>query len=649
MKRILIFTAGFGEGHNTAARNIQEAIESIAPEEAHVEIVDLFESCYGRFNGMLRQAYLAAINRTPLLWKGIYSFFDRTTVLEDGISALARMQRSLDWLLREVQPDAVVCTYPIYNYLIDEIFRDGRRKNFFHITVVTDSITINSFWYRGPSDVFVVPNEETAVTLRAAGVEESRIQVFGFPVHLDFLEAQEIGLADELEGDPRILYIINSGKKKATKIIRLLLHHPRWCATVVVGRDLALLEEVRRLVKGAEEKIRVLGWTDKIPELLLTHHVLISKAGGATVQEAVAARCPMVVTQVVPGQEEGNFDLLRRRGAALYAEKPRQILQALEELFADQGRLWKRIRSALGGISRPDASIQIARFVLERAAIENVAPANLPGFSRTLRDLGVAADGVPDSGKAAQVLLCDFHIHTTYSDGRLSVGEIVDFYGQRGFDCICITDHIVDRTRFLGRVCQLTGLVLSPDRVEEYFDVLRRERERAWRKYRMILFAGLEFNKDGYRAKSSAHLLGVDLRGPIDPSLPLPEIIAEIRAQGGLSVASHPHKFQSVWGPNTLYLWENQKQFAPLLDAWEIANRDDLFAPIGLKRLPFIANSDFHKPKHIDSWKTVLFCEKDPEAIKECVRINRNVALTLYRRHRFGSLLRCPEEELVRV
>ncbi|CAB4243116.1 UDP-N-acetylglucosamine:LPS N-acetylglucosamine transferase fused to PHP family phosphoesterase (fragment) [Methylacidimicrobium sp. AP8] len=138
---------------------------------------------------MLRQAYLAAINRTPLLWKGIYSFFDRTTVLEDGISALARMQRSLDWLLREVQPDAVL-------------------------------------W--------------TAVTLRAAGVEESRIQVSGFPVHLDFPEGQEIGLADELEGDPRILYIINSGKKKATKIIRLLLHHPRWRATVVVGRDLGL-------------------------------------------------------------------------------------------------------------------------------------------------------------------------------------------------------------------------------------------------------------------------------------------------------------------------------------------------------------------------------------------------------------------------
>ncbi|MGD9897241.1 MAG: glycosyltransferase [Candidatus Methylacidiphilaceae bacterium] len=645
MKRILIFTAGFGEGHNTAARNIQEALEWVAPDDAHVEIVDLFEACYGRFNEVLRQGYLAAINRTPLLWKGIYSLFDRTTFLEDGISALARMRRSLDWLLREVQPDAVLCTYPIYNYLIEEIFQDGRCKNFFHITVVTDSITINSFWHRGPSDIFLVPNEETAVALRAAGVEEARIQVFGFPVQLDFLEGKKIGLGEDLGEDPRVLYIINSGKKKATKIIRLLLNHPRWRATVVVGRDRALLEEIRRLAKGSEEKLRVLGWTDKIPELLLTHHALISKAGGATVQEAVAARCPMVVTQVVPGQEEGNFELLRRRGAVLYAESPRQIVQALEELFAEDGRLWKRMRSALAEISRPEASIHIARFVLEHAAIENAAPESLPGFPQRAGDL--LPNGTPEALEEARVLLCDFHIHSTYSDGRLSVGEIVDFYGQRGFDCICITDHIVDRSRFIGRVCQLTGLVLSPDLVGEYFDVLRKEKERAWRKYRMILFAGLEFNKDGYRAKSSAHLLGIDLQHPIDPSLSLPEIIAEIRAQDGLSVASHPHKFQSVWGPNTLYLWENLKQFASLLDAWEIANRDDLFAPIGLKRLPFIANSDFHKPKHIDSWKTVLFCEKDPKAIKECVRVNRNVALTLYRRHRFGSLLRYPEEEML--
>ena len=88
---------------------------------------------------------------------------------------------------------------------------------------------------------------------------------------------------------------------------------------------------------------------------------------------------------------------------------------------------------------------------------------------------------------------------------------------------------------------------------------------------------------------------------------------------------------KSEWGKNTLYLWENQEKFAPLLDAWEIANRNNIFNDIGLKRLPFIANSDFHKPKHIYSWKTLIHCEKDAEAIKDCIRRNEHVAITLYR------------------
>jgi hypothetical protein len=60
------------------------------------------------------------------------------------------------------------------------------------------------------------------------------------------------------------------------------------------------------------------------------------------------------------------------------------------------------------------------------------------------------------------------------------------------------------------------------------------------------------------------------------------------------------------------------------------------FQPVGLKKLPFIASSDFHKPKHIHSWKTLLYCEKEAEAIKRCIRVNRDVSLTLYRDHRFG-------------
>jgi PHP domain len=99
------------------------------------------------------------------------------------------------------------------------------------------------------------------------------------------------------------------------------------------------------------------------------------------------------------------------------------------------------------------------------------------------------------------MLLCDFHIHTNYSDGKLTVPEVVDFYRKRGFDCVCITDHLTDPRRLIGKLSGLANLALGADQLDEYFDVLERERRRAWPRYEMLLLTSIEFNKDGYTKK----------------------------------------------------------------------------------------------------------------------------------------------------
>jgi processive 1,2-diacylglycerol beta-glucosyltransferase len=119
----------------------------------------------------------------------------------------------------------------------------------------------------------------------------------------------------------------------------------------------------------------------------------------------------------------------------------------------------------------------------------------------------------------------------------------------------------------------------------------------------------------------------------------LMETITRIHAQDGLAVAAHPHLMKSEWAKDTLYLWDHQDEFAPVIDAWEIANRNNLFTPVSLRRLPFLANSDFHKPKHIYSWKTLLNCEKDADAVKECIRRNEHISITLYRGQRENAAM----------
>ncbi len=303
----------------------------------------------------------------------------------------------------------------------------------------------------------------------------------------------------------------------------------------------------------------------------------------------------------------------------------------MDKAFAKRAALWSEWRKNLKEASHPDAALRIAELILAEAGDDTTGRKAVKLFETAPDRVMRSAPAQNGNGDHAKMLLCDFHIHSNYSDGKLSVPEIVDFYGERGFDCICITDHLADPSRLLGKLSELANCTLGQEQVAEYFAVIERERQRAWRRYKMLVMTGIEFNKDGYTRKTSAHLLGIDLKAPIDPSLDIPEIIGKIHEQGGLAVASHPHIMKSEWGKNTLYLWENQEQFAPLLDAWEIANRNNIFNDIGLKRLPFIANSDFHKPKHIYSWKTLIHCQKDPEAIKDCIRRNEHVAITLYR------------------
>ena len=104
----------------------------------------------------------------------------------------------------------------------------------------------------------------------------------------------------------KILYIINTGKKHAGKAIDRLLDLPDTHLTVTVGRDPELKAKLIERTEKMNGRVNILGWTNQIPQLMLSNHLVIGKAGGATVQEAIAARCPMIVNQVIPGQEEGN-------------------------------------------------------------------------------------------------------------------------------------------------------------------------------------------------------------------------------------------------------------------------------------------------------------------------------------------------------
>jgi processive 1,2-diacylglycerol beta-glucosyltransferase len=361
--RILILTAAYGEGHNAAANALATAFNEEAPGTA--QVVDVFARSNPRTNALIRRTYLAAINGTPRLWKFLYALMDQPWFLKTGVFFLRAQTRTLAAIIAEEKPAAICSSFPAYAAMLQRMARAGR-LSIPHFNIVTDSISINSVWWRPGCDGWFVPNEDTYEVMRLAGVDPARLHVSGFPVTPYFRRNEGIvtrpSLADGAA--PRVLYIINSGTRNAESTARLLLAESEWEVTCTVGRD----EELRQVLLAAAahrgRRAEILGWTDQIPHLLMSHHVVVSKAGGATTQEAVAARCPMIVNQVVPGQEEGNCELLLRHGAGALATTPEAVIATLRAAFADRGRGWDGWSRALEPMARPDAARTVATEVL---------------------------------------------------------------------------------------------------------------------------------------------------------------------------------------------------------------------------------------------------------------------------------------------
>ncbi|MEY2526616.1 MAG: processive 1,2-diacylglycerol beta-glucosyltransferase [Verrucomicrobiota bacterium] len=367
MKKILILTVSFGEGHNAAARGIRDGLARVAPN-AQVELHDLFAEAYGAFNELIRKAYLTLINRWPRSWGTVYRWLDRkTTTNRDLGRFFFPVRNRLAHLLARFRPDVVVSVFPPYPYFLTQILGADRWCK--SVVVITDSITVNAIWYRCDADYFLVPNEQSAAVVRDGGIAPELIKTFGFPVSPKFadlaqepaLSASQMGRQPPSENNQRILYVINAGTQKAPEMVSKLLDL-NIDLTVTVGRD----EKLRHAIgaAAADRRIEIVGWTDQLPRMLCESHILIGKAGGAMVQETIAARCPMIINHIVSGQEEGNARLIVETNSGAIAMSPDEVVAQVQRAFASEAKLWREWEANISKLSRPRASLDIAEFLL---------------------------------------------------------------------------------------------------------------------------------------------------------------------------------------------------------------------------------------------------------------------------------------------
>lgn len=367
-KHILILTAGFGEGHNSAARNLAAAME----QKCVCKVADPCAKGAPFVSNLIQNVYRYITTRHPLLWKRVYDSTEERDFSKQTFPPLRNAENCLSEEIQNFKPDAIVSTYPLYPYFLERI-QNELGLNIPVFTVVTDSIEINTAWTKAPTNHFIVSDEVTRKSIIDKGVAKSKIHALGFPVHPIFSNIPKLTSHSPL--DPfKILYFPTAKKPHVRRVMRAVLDPslPTTELTVVLGGNFRrLYSRANEIKKQYPKRVKLKGWTRLVPELLSSHHLVIGKAGGATVHEAIAAHCPMLVHHLVPGQEEGNLTLLQQLEGGELIEDEKKLTNYIHSLTTNEGAKWKKMKENLQQAAQPTAAENIAEFVLKKTSITN--------------------------------------------------------------------------------------------------------------------------------------------------------------------------------------------------------------------------------------------------------------------------------------
>ena len=366
-KKVLIMSASTGGGHNRAARAIKEELsnKTIDGSPIECEIIDSLKLVNSTMDKIISRGYEKSAIYTPKAYGSVYRFSETSLASKNEFkdnpltSFMAKKFRSL---LDKSKPDLIIGTHPFPMIALstlkkhtnacknheNSILHDTLHKYYYNlsvpplITVLTD-YTTHSTWIQNEIDFYIAGHEYVKELLIYDGVHPDKVKTFGIPVEKSFLSNRDRNtVLSEFGLDPEKFTVLlmggsfGAGNIKET-LDELLSIDRDFQVIVITGRNESLKEKLEKKLAAHEDcydkNILVLGFTNKMNDLLASVDVLVSKPGGLTTTEALLKDLPMIIPYYIPGQEEENLDFLSNCGAALRPTKKFTLTVLLKVLI----------------------------------------------------------------------------------------------------------------------------------------------------------------------------------------------------------------------------------------------------------------------------------------------------------------------------
>ncbi|HBF39558.1 MAG TPA: UDP-N-acetylglucosamine--LPS N-acetylglucosamine transferase [Firmicutes bacterium] len=338
---VLILSASYGGGHNQVARALTSAIQLQAPG-MKIITVDYCDLLVPLFNRLTQFGYMQSIRHFPV---GYALYYQAT----GKISSDSFWQRHLNkigyselmMLVDDLQPRLIISTFPIPAGVLSAMKASGH-LNVPIVTVITD-MCVHSQWIHPNTDLYVVGSSEVADGLVGRGVPRWKISDSGIPILPEFnnnFDKAKLKEAFGFKPNDKVIIIMggSDGIFKATgfKLHRTLEQLPNGVqALILTGYNQDLYEKLQPLM-AKYSNFRAEKFFHNMAGLMQMADLLITKAGGITISEALASGLPMVIYKPMPGQEEINANYLWRHRAAIIAKTEHRVRTATNRLACDE-------------------------------------------------------------------------------------------------------------------------------------------------------------------------------------------------------------------------------------------------------------------------------------------------------------------------
>lgn len=391
IKKVLIMSASTGGGHNRAARAIKEELESRTIDNMSIEceIVDSLKLVNNTMDKVISRGYEKSALYTPKAYGSVYRFSETTIASKNEFKTnplTSLMARKFKHLLNESTPDLIIGTHPfpmialstlkknnnIHSLSLSESFYKSTKVDIPPMISVLTDYTTHSTWIQNEIDYYIVGHEYVKELLVYEGVDSEKVKAFGIPVEKSFLSHRdretvltELGLSPE-----KLTVLLMGGSFGAGNIKEtledLIAIDRDFQILVITGRNEHLKDKLSKMLDSTihNKNICLLGYTNKINDILASIDVLISKPGGLTTTEALLNDVPMIVPYFIPGQEEENLDFLTNCGAALRTTKKYSLPVLLKVLIDDPSRL-DNLRKNIKSIRKFDSAVNISNLVVD--------------------------------------------------------------------------------------------------------------------------------------------------------------------------------------------------------------------------------------------------------------------------------------------